>query len=260
MKIFYLCFFLVITQLCLAQTYVTVIGTQHQPTDRINSNDLYRVLNKIKPDVILMELEGSTMSPAGEFLTNSNELEPTAVKRLQKNYAVILRPFDYKDRNKFYADNKVFARESGFFHTLDSVYNNKLMDSLSLITYQHFISVNNILNSVFAGNLKEINSQIAEQLCKLRQDFSYSQTLNLICYRNTYMRPWASFWKMDGNFWTFRNETMVDNIINYCREFKNKKIVVLTGAMHKYFLTDGLQAKQKQEDIVLKEFWEYEDR
>lgn len=259
MKLFLFYLFFLLTQLCFAQTYLTVIGTQHQPTDHTNSNDLYQALNKIKPDVVLMELESSTMSPSGDFLINSNEIEPTAVKRLQKNYAVLVRPFDYKDRNKFYNDNKVFLRESSFFHTLDSIYNNKLMDSISLITYEQFIKINSILNEVMTGDLKEINSTVAQQICKLRQDFNYRQTLNLICYRNKYMKRWAGFWKLDSDFWTFRNQTMVDNILAYCREFKNKRIVVLTGATHKYFLMDGLTAKQKQENIILKDFWEYEN-
>jgi hypothetical protein len=50
---------------------------------------------------------------------------------------------------------------------------------------------------------------------------------------------------------------MVDNILKYCDEFRGKKIVVLTGAMHKYFLFGVLEKKQKDHNIVLKEFWEY---
>ena len=246
-------------QLCAAQTYLTVIGTQHYPTDHTNSTDLYKVLNQIKPDVILMEQDSSTMSPTGEFLISSNEIEPTAVKRLQKNYPVIIRPFDYKDRNKFYQDNRVFEKEGRFFHTLDSVYNNKLMDSLSLNNYDNFIRVNSILNTAFLGDLKEINSAVTQNLCKLRQDFDYAQMLKFVCMRNPYMRPYVVFWKMDGDFWTFRNQTMVSNIIQYCDEFKGKKVVVLTGAMHKYFLMDGIAARQKEKKIVLKEFWEYDN-
>jgi hypothetical protein len=215
MKLYLLTVSLFLVHVCTAQTYVTIIGTQHTPTDHTNSTDLYRVLDKIKPDVILMEQDSSTMSKIGEFLTNSIEIEPTAVKRVQRNYPVIIRPFDYKARNKFYQDNKIFEKEGRFFHTMDSIYNNKLMDSLSLNSYENFIKVNAILNTVLLGDLKEINSSTAQGLCKLRQDFNYVQTLNLICYRNKYMNKYMNFWKQDGDFWIFRNQTMVNNIIKY---------------------------------------------
>jgi len=259
MKLYLLALSLFVAQQCAAQTYVTVIGTQHMPTDHTNSTDLYKILAGIKPDVILMEQDSSTMSRTGEFQVSSSEIEPTAVKRLQKNYPVIIRPFDYKDRNKFYQDNRVFEKEGRFFHTLDSVYSNKLMDTLSLNNYENFIKVNTILNTAFLGDLKEINSATTQGLCKLRQDFNYVQALNYICKRNAYMRQYTGFWKMDGDFWTFRNRTMVDNILKYCDEFKNKKIVVLTGAMHKYFLMEGITARQKEKNIVLREFWEYDN-
>lgn len=256
MKLFLLAAFAFIVQSSGAQTYLTIIGTQHNPTDNINSSNLADQLNKIKPDVILMELDSSLMNDKGDFLVNSNELEPTAVKKHLKNYPTALRPFDYKNRNKFYAENKVFDKENKFFHTLDSVYNNNLLDSLSLTVYQNLIQVNNILNLVFTGDLKEINSPTAQSISRLRQDICYNQLLG-ICYRNKYLNRYAAFWKQDGDFWTFRNRTMIDNILKYCAQFKGKRIVVLTGAMHKYFLTDGIEKKQQAGNITLKEFWEY---
>lgn len=240
-----------------AQTYLTIIGTQHNPTDHINSQSIYKQLNKIKPDVVLMEQDSSTMNDNGEFLINSDELEPTAVRRLEKDYPVIVRRFDYKNRNKFYEDNQIFRKEDIFFHSLDSVYTNKLMDSLSNDVYQNMIAVNAILNTMGSNaNLKELNSVTYQQISKLRQELDYNGFLG-ICYRVKYMRKYAKFWKQDGDFWTFRNNTMVDNILKYCDEYKGKKIVVLTGAMHKYFLFGTIEKKQKDHNIVLKDFWEY---
>lgn len=240
-----------------AQTYLTIIGTQHNPTDNINSRSIYDQLNKIKPDVVLMEQDSSTMSEDGDFLINTDELEPIAVKRLLKDYSVIVRRFDYKNRNKFYNDNQIFKKENTFFHSLDSLYSNKLMDSLSITVYQNMIGVNTILNTMnSSADLKELNSVTYQQISKLRQTLNYDGFLG-ICYRIKYMQQYAKFWKQDGDFWTFRNNTMVDNILKYCDEFKGKKIVVLTGAMHKYFLFGAIEKKQKDHNIVLKEFWEY---
>ena len=47
-----------------------------------------------------MEQDSSTMNDNGEFLINSDELEPTAVKKgCEEDYNVIVRRFDYKNRN-----------------------------------------------------------------------------------------------------------------------------------------------------------------
>jgi len=204
-----------------------------------------------------MEQDSSTMNDSGEFLINSDELEPTAVKRLQKDYNVIVRRFDYKNRNKFYNETQLLNKENYFFHSMDSVYTNKLMDSLSISVYQNMIAVNTILNTMGSTtDLRELNSVTYQQISKLRQDLNYNGFLG-ICYRVKYMQRWAKLWKQDGDFWTFRNNTMADNILNYCDEFKGKKIVVLTGAMHKYFLVDAIEKKQKEHQLILKEFWEY---
>ncbi|HWZ04450.1 MAG TPA: hypothetical protein VNX40_12625 [Mucilaginibacter sp.] len=257
MKRLLLAALILITQFSQAQTYLTIIGTQHYPTDNINSQSIYEQLNKIKPDIVLMEQDSSTMNDDGEFLINSNELEPTAVKRLEKDYNVIVRPFDYKNRNKFYNDNQIFTKENRFFHSMDSVYSNKLMDSLSYCVYQNMIEINTILNTLNSNaDLKELNMITYQQVSKLRQDLNYNGFLG-ICYRVKYMQQWAKFCKQDGDFWTFRNNTMVDNILKYCDQFKGKKIVVLTGAMHKYFLSDAIGKKQKANHIILKDFWEY---
>lgn len=50
-----------------SQTYLTIIGTQHYPTDNVNSNTLYKELQKIRPDIILMEYDSANMDKKREF-------------------------------------------------------------------------------------------------------------------------------------------------------------------------------------------------
>jgi hypothetical protein len=44
---------------------------------------------------------------------------------------------------------------------------------------------------------------------------------------------------------------MVTNIANYTKLFKGKTIVVLTGASHKYYLTNGLEPMQSKLNFKL---------
>lgn len=239
-----------------AQTYVTVIGVVHNPTDNINSHDLYKELNKIKPDIILLELDNSLMSSKGEFLKSFNGLEFDAAKRLSKDYPVIFRPFDYKDRNKFYKDNNIFDQENKMGYSLDSAYRSKSLGNESSYKYENFLKVNDILNTINNGTLQDINSITAQKTSELRQSINYDDILTVLNSTKSLNR-WSTFWKQDGDFWTFRNKSMLDNILSYCNEFKGKKIVVLTGGMHKYKLIRGLTENAKTYNLILKDFWEY---
>ncbi|NIM06295.1 MAG: hypothetical protein GTO55_07910, partial [Armatimonadetes bacterium] len=53
--------------------------------------------------------------------------------------------------------------------------------------------------------------------------------------------------------WNKRNGHMADNIARIASQFPGKRIVVITGAEHRYILRDLLSEKP---NIVLKEFWE----
>ena len=46
-------------------------------------------------------------------------------------------------------------------------------------------------------------------------------------------------------FWNQRNDHMVKKILYYTKQFEGKKIVVLTGLNHKYYLQDKIGAAMK---------------
>lgn len=46
-------------------------------------------------------------------------------------------------------------------------------------------------------------------------------------------------------FWNQRNDHMVNQILNYSKQFEGKKIVVLTGLNHKYYLQDKIRGINK---------------
>lgn len=239
-----------------SQTYLTIIGTQHYPTDKVNSNTLYKELQKIRPDIILMEYDSANMDKKGNFLIQSNENEQVAVKRYLKEYSVIVRPFDFEGRNRFYSQNQTFKKEQDFFSVRDSLFSNGLLDSISNAIFQEFLQVNNILNVLANETLYDLNNKTSMSVTKLRQDLNYNKLL-IMCDRNDQLSRYKEFWKQNGEFWIFRNKQMIENILNYCNEFKGKKIVVLTGFYHKYFLHEGLEKVALERGIIMKEFWEY---
>ena len=53
--------------------------------------------------------------------------------------------------------------------------------------------------------------------------------------------------------WNIRNKIMADNIVKADKEYTGKRLVVVTGATHRYILRDLLKDNPH---VELKEYWE----
>jgi len=68
--------------------------------------------------------------------------------------------------------------------------------------------------------------------------------------------PLKKYYKLavwQKEFWEKRNNVMGQNILKFVPKYK--RIVVLTGNMHKYYLESGL--KREKGNFVLTQFWDY---
>lgn len=237
------------------QTKLIIIGTVHSETEKINSSVLLSELKKNKPDLLLLELDNSLMNEKGDFLNYFSSVENEAASQLAEDQSTILRPFDFQGRNKYYQEHQTFKNEALFFRTLDSCYQLHLLNSNENSIYLDYLKLNTSLQQLQQGELKEINSVATQQLIQQRQLMLY-QGLLKICYSNQFLNRHKQFWKQNGEFWSFRNNEMVSNIIKYCNDYKNKKIIVLTGFYHKYYLTQELKKKEKEFNFVLSDCWD----
>ncbi|OCA77648.1 hypothetical protein BBH99_11505 [Chryseobacterium contaminans] len=61
--------------------------------------------------------------------------------------------------------------------------------------------------------------------------------------------------KLMSGFWDLRNQTMAQNIYNTTVKHPHKKIVVLTGFLHRYYLIKELNRLNKG-NYVVKEFYD----
>lgn len=68
---------------------------------------------------------------------------------------------------------------------------------------------------------------------------------NKITYREGYKRA--------GDFWDIRNITMAKNILTMTQKFQGKKIVVLNGFFHRYYLKSILSEKEEEYNFKLVE-------
>jgi len=237
-----------------AQTSLTIVGTAHQPTSHLNADSIYKLLLKIKPDVILQELDTALMDSRGNYkgraINNTGNEFLASAKYRQVNNKVIFRRFDIIDRSFYYDRHNTFAMEAKVDKSVDSAW--KYMPKTDMQMISVLTAANNTLKIMDDPDIYTINSKAYSNFAAFHQDWMYNKWLEVIA-RTPALRQYYDFWKEDGDFWVRRNNAMVNNIADYIKTFKGKSIVVLTGSMHKYLLTGGLTPLQDKLDFKLKD-------
>lgn len=237
-----------------AQTTLTIIGTAHERTNHFTSDTLLQMLIKIKPDVILQELDTALMDSQGNYkgrATADKGNEHVASMAYKNLYPkVVFRQFDIEDRSFYYSRHNTFAMENKLSISVDSLFSNGLLSDRNLQIISSLYKINGELNTMYGMDIHILNSKKYMKLAASRQDWMYNRQLEVIGSTPA-LKQYYDFYKDDGDFWIRRNKAMIHNIASYLKEFKGKKIVVLTGATHKYFLTDGLSPLQSRLDFKL---------
>jgi len=249
--------FLFSANIIFAQTTITVVGTMHNPTNKINVKSLVEVLNKISPDVILLELDSSFMDNSGNFIKFFDCLENAATKEYASKNKIDIRRYDFDQRQKFYNDHKIFENEAKHGKILDSLYRNNKLSEYEVNRIINYLLVNNVLSNGFdQENLYILNQKSTDKFLEYRQDLLYKDITQLYL-KNESFRPVWNYLKKNSEFWYLRNDTMVKNILAHAKIFSNKRIVVFCGYYHHYYLVRELEKLTKENNIVLKNFWEY---
>ena len=102
-----------LAQASTSATEVVVIGTVHSPTPKFREETLVGILNRVKPDLILLELDPSFFDASSALVDKYQRisLESSAATTYAKSAKVALRPYDIEGRNKFHQENDYFGRE-----------------------------------------------------------------------------------------------------------------------------------------------------
>ncbi len=235
------------------QSEVWLIGTAHKETNYINPDTLLNIFDKIKPDVVLLELEEKHFTkgfnfdvskyPLKDYLVNNENI---AGYKYQKQRGIQLRPFDINGRHEFYEKENYYKRENEMFGDMLKLYKNNTVFESCKVDFEILLSALNSYESLKFSSLREANSEITMKFLALKTKIDFELILS-ITRQNKELSKWVEFAELRKNYWDKRNNGMVENIIKYANEFKGKKVVVLVGNDHKYALNEKL--KQKNVDV-----------
>jgi len=240
------------------KTELFIIGTIHNPTDIINSDTLFNILKKIKPDLILIELDSSFFTKQFDFDTTKypdilSTNENISANKYRQLYKIDIRPFDITGRNEFYREHDFFTTQSKMYSAISKANDNGQLDTSCADDFELISFTLDLTNKIKYRSLSELNSDVSIKLTKIRQKILYDKTISIV-KRTKSLNKWIDFAELQKNFWVRRNNQMAENIEHFANEKSYDKIVVFTGANHLYFILELLKEKQNK-NYIIKDFW-----
>jgi hypothetical protein len=249
------------------KTQVVIIGTIH---DRHYENQKYppgilkAIILELKPNAVLNELPLSLVDPNGRPIHRQYLKHPegwasyTAAMELG---GIPQIPFDRPDRQENFKKTNYFQREKQLWRSIDkwrqkAVKENPNNIGLTIIQ-QYELALDAQIQLTTNSNCSPeiINSQAYDSLIRLK----HSVWRNIMPEIFKKYRDYESL-VQDCYFfrdqWNERNRIMAENIIKAAKQYSGKRLVVITGAEHRYILRDLLK---DQSDIELKEYWQVID-
>lgn len=238
-------------------TEVIIIGTTHNETENFNPDSLYNIFTKIQPYVILMESDSTYMTSDFQLKENIKDIanETKAVTKYLETNNALLRPYDIANRDNYLNNLRRRRTERSFFEELTELYESGRMSSnvselisglMNSMNYAEYLSYNTPF---------EINRPENDTLIKEINYYDF-QAFHQIIDETPELSEYEEYWQDHTNFWVMRNNAMIDNIIQYTKEFNGKRLIVLCGFSHKPYLKNGLKDLEDNGHITIKEYWE----
>lgn len=250
------------------RTELVLLGTVHQPVQNFTPDSLYNILVKVKPDLILFEVDSSFFTKEFDFKKTWESNENIATVRYMNNFDVDVRPYEFTGRNEYRLKIGSRPTDNKALELLDSFYKNNQLNSLNNRKYQNFLKANDTLNSFAYLDAKAFNNPETDRAAEIRQKYHYKELLGIMSeypiFSDTYYVKsdgdsisYYEGFKRASEFWDLRNQTMAKNILHFVRAYHGKKIIVLNGYFHRYYLNSLLRHKEEKLNFTIKEFYEY---
>lgn len=237
------------------KTEVIIIGLIHSGNRYITNRILTQQLQQLQPHIVLWEYDKDFKKVLG-LLTLSRlgivkgHIEEVAIQRyLRKNKTTPVFGFDIHIPNrKNYIKNRI--------KNDDSLHKALLVARLDSIEAEQYAAYQNGWKTYGAliekGTLEQLNDAITHKLVK--QLYQWEQTI-IIPLAQKYIanKVLVLKYEQEQKFWIERNNFMVARIVQQIKKHPGKRIVLLTGNNHHYYLKEGL-LNQSEVDIHFPEW------
>lgn len=241
------------------QTEVVVIGTVHNATPNYGKEQLVAILQRVNPAAVMLETDSSFFEKDTPQLLPQYRtigLESEAVVAFQQRTQVPVLPYDIEGRNNIYQEHAYFERQRGFSQAIGALHQERRLSPEAERMLEEVIAAGNIVAAFGQDRPDAINSSGCDAAVahKHRADASVRAIISL----TPALAQFSEYAKFNDEFWVQRNETMVTNIVNQAKKFSGKRVVVLCGFEHRYYLLRLLNALDEKSGISVREYWSYQ--
>ncbi len=247
------------------RTELIIIGNIHEAAPNYNADTLYAILEQIEPDVILHELDSSFFTKNFKFKYPSKGNEQKASKKYLKTHPqTLIRPFEFEGRNQYRRAAGMVPADHLTIQLLDSLYRAGALSPQESEIVKTYYELSEQLAIIAAQSPKSFNNFITDSICEQRQYFQHQGLIQITNKRQEFASRFVT--KPNGekisyrdgyqlwtDFWDLRNKTMARNILKAAEQNPGKRIVILTGFFHRYYL---LKELKKGNAIPIKEYYE----
>lgn len=233
-------------------TEVYLVGSMHFETNNFKRDNLYTYINKVSPSIILYESDKQTvnrMVKRTDFFNqlmssfnNGKRVENFVALRYLKNHpkAKVLG-FEWEERDRFHFKHNYRKNMSKLLGMAYKLNREKVLSNQESKIMSDYNEVNKKYYNL--GNSKtpyDFNNPIADSIIRTRQTYVYHRIPEILKSKEL-SDDLKEFVPIHMNYWDTRNMAMVKNIVNQIKKNPNKRIVVLTGYTHRYYLIDELK-------------------
>ena len=224
---------------------ITLIGTHHRELGKCNSDELYKIIESINPEVIFDELPSSSFDMyysdsfdiyyANSILLNRHPpevpLEVKCIKKYKQNYNIEIFPVDIDVRQKL---SKHQDEISFMFFTFWRYEDYKTLDTEkeTLIAQEgfHYLNSDKFLDFLEKKEVMEKNIM----------EFEIQKNRLLDIYKLFHAEEYDN-----------RENAMLENIYNYSKGNQYNQAVFLIGAEHKKSIMRKITEYEKLSEIKL---------
>ncbi|MFB9054135.1 hypothetical protein ACFFVB_13685 [Formosa undariae] len=251
-----------------AATEIIVIGTLHKPVPNFNSEILFNILEDEKPDFVLCELDSSFFTSDFKYKNSTTSNEGIASEKYAQKYPMThLRPYEFEGRNEYRINTGSRPTDGFTTKLIDSLNEADLLSASEVKIYKKYKTLLEPLIVLASKSPEHFNNPTTDSICAERQYYQYKMLTKITNNRPEFetrfhTKPngekisYRDGFKLAGDFWDLRNQTMAKNIMGISKQNQGKKIVVLCGFMHRYYILSELKKLTKNKNIILKEYYE----
>jgi len=208
---------------------ITLIGTHHRELGKCNSDELYKIIESIKPDVIFVELSPDLLDRIfiGNQLTNEL-LEVKFIKKYSVSHNIRFIPVDIDP------DQGLPLRDIEYmFSTFkkNDVHKKIEDEQYKLLARDGFVFLNSKKNMDLFEEKKITERNLIEFMMN----------------KNQLLRIWNYFYEEQEN----RDSEMLRNIYNYSKLNSYETAIFIIGAGHRKSLMQKIQEYEGKEEFKL---------